>query len=117
MPGATRSGARAKERILSFRDDFGECDPKTQRPELWNIYNSYVSPASTCACARCSNWTELDVWRYVSEERIELPTIYMAHRRDVSRRDGMLYAMRPTSRCSPARSRSRSGCASAPSGT
>jgi sulfate adenylyltransferase subunit 2 len=87
--------ARAKERILSFRDDFGQWDPKTQRPELWNIYNSFVKPGEHVRVFPLSNWTELDVWQYVSEEHLELPTIYLAHRREVFRRDGMLYAVSP----------------------
>jgi sulfate adenylyltransferase subunit 2 len=87
--------ARAKERILSFRDDFGQWDPKTQRPELWDLYNSFVKPGEHVRVFPLSNWTELDVWQYVSEEGIELPTIYMAHRREVFRRDGMLYAVSP----------------------
>jgi sulfate adenylyltransferase subunit 2 len=84
--------ARAKERILSFRDDFGQWDPKRQRPELWNLYNGFVKPGEHVRVFPLSNWTELDVWQYVREERIELPSIYFAHRREVFRRDGMLYA-------------------------
>ncbi len=87
--------ARAKERILSFRDDFGQWDPKTQRPELWNIYNSHVKPGEHVRVFPLSNWTELDVWQYVREEKIVLPTIYMAHKREVFKRDGMLYAVSP----------------------
>jgi sulfate adenylyltransferase subunit 2 len=85
--------ARAKERILSFRDDFGQWNPKGQRPELWNLYNGFVKPGEHVRVFPLSNWTELDVWQYVVEERIELPSIYFAHRRDVFRRDGMLYAL------------------------
>jgi sulfate adenylyltransferase subunit 2 len=85
--------ARAKERIFSFRDDFGQWDPKAQRPELWNIYNGFVKPGEHVRVFPLSNWTELDVWQYVREENIELPSIYFAHRRDVFRRDGMLYAV------------------------
>jgi sulfate adenylyltransferase subunit 2 len=85
--------ARAKERIFSFRDDFGQWDPKAQRPELWNIYNGFVKPGEHVRVFPLSNWTELDVWHYIREERIELPSIYFAHRRDVFRRDGMLYAL------------------------
>jgi sulfate adenylyltransferase subunit 2 len=85
--------ARAKERILSFRDDFGQWDPKAQRPELWNLYNGYVKPGEHVRVFPLSNWTELDVWQYIHEERIDLPSIYFAHRRDVFRRDGMLYAV------------------------
>jgi sulfate adenylyltransferase subunit 2 len=85
--------ARAKERILSFRDDFGQWDPKVQRPELWNLYNGYVKPGEHVRVFPLSNWTELDVWQYIHEERLELPSIYFAHDRDVFRRDGMLYAV------------------------
>jgi sulfate adenylyltransferase subunit 2 len=85
--------ARAKERILSFRDDFGQWDPKAQRPELWNLYNGFVKPGEHVRVFPLSNWTELDVWQYVREERIALPSIYFAHRREVFRRDGMLYAV------------------------
>jgi sulfate adenylyltransferase subunit 2 len=85
--------ARAKERILSFRDDFGQWDPKAQRPELWNLYNGFVKPGEHVRVFPLSNWTELDVWQYIREERLELPSIYFAHRREVFRRDGMLYAV------------------------
>jgi sulfate adenylyltransferase subunit 2 len=84
--------ARAKERILSFRDDFGQWDPKAQRPELWNLYNGYIKPGEGVRVFPLSNWTELDVWQYISEEGIDLPSIYFAHERLVFRRDGMLYA-------------------------
>jgi sulfate adenylyltransferase subunit 2 len=84
--------ARAKERILSFRDDFGQWDPKAQRPELWNIYNGYVKPGEHVRVFPLSNWTELDVWQYIDEEEIALPSIYFAHERLVFKRDGMLYA-------------------------
>jgi sulfate adenylyltransferase subunit 2 len=84
--------ARAKERIMSFRDDFGQWDPKAQRPELWNIYNGFIKPGEHVRVFPLSNWTELDVWQYISEERIALPPIYFAHDREVFRRDGMLYA-------------------------
>jgi sulfate adenylyltransferase subunit 2 len=85
--------ARAKERILSFRDDFGQWDPKAQRPELWNLYNGFVKPGEHVRVFPLSNWTELDVWQYIHEERIALPSIYFAHERTVFRRDGMLYAV------------------------
>jgi sulfate adenylyltransferase subunit 2 len=85
--------ARAKERIMSFRDDFGQWDPKGQRPELWNIYNGFVKPGEHVRVFPLSNWTELDVWQYVAEEQLELPNIYFAHERDVFERDGMLYAV------------------------
>ena len=84
--------ARAKERILSFRDDFGGWDPKAQRPELWNIYNARVRRGENVRAFPLSNWTELDVWQYILQEEIEVPSIYMAHERSVFRRDGMLYA-------------------------
>jgi sulfate adenylyltransferase subunit 2 len=85
--------ARAKERILSFRDDFGQWDPKGQRPELWNVYNGFVKPGEHVRVFPLSNWTELDVWQYIREERLELPSIYFAHERQVFERDGMLYAL------------------------
>jgi sulfate adenylyltransferase subunit 2 len=85
--------ARAKERIFSFRDDFGQWDPKAQRPELWNLYNGFVKPGEHVRVFPLSNWTELDVWQYIREEEIELPSIYFAHLRDVFKRDGMLYAV------------------------
>jgi sulfate adenylyltransferase subunit 2 len=85
--------ARAKERILSFRDDFGQWDPKAQRPELWNLYNGYVKPGEHVRVFPLSNWTELDVWEYIRAERLELPSIYFSHDREVFLRDGMLYAV------------------------
>jgi sulfate adenylyltransferase subunit 2 len=84
--------ARAKERIFSFRDDFGQWNPRAQRPELWNIYNARVRKGEHVRVFPISNWTELDVWQYIARERLELPAIYFAHERDVFRRDGMLYA-------------------------
>jgi sulfate adenylyltransferase subunit 2 len=84
--------ARAKERILSFRDDFGQWDPKAQRPELWNIYNGFIKPGEHVRVFPLSNWTELDVWEYIRAEGILLPSIYFAHTREVFQRDGMLYA-------------------------
>jgi sulfate adenylyltransferase subunit 2 len=84
--------ARAKERIFSFRDDFGQWNPRAQRPELWNIYNARVRKGEHVRVFPISNWTELDVWQYVEREKLELPRIYFAHERDVFRRDGMLYA-------------------------
>jgi sulfate adenylyltransferase subunit 2 len=84
--------ARAKERIMSFRDDFGQWDPKVQRPELWNLYNGFIKPGEHVRVFPLSNWTELDVWHYIEAEEIELPSIYFAHDREVFRRDGMLYA-------------------------
>ena len=82
--------ARAKERILSFRDEFGQWDPKNQRPELWSLYNTRVRSGESMRVFPLSNWTELDVWHYIARERLELPSIYYAHRRRVFDRDGML---------------------------
>lgn len=87
--------ARAKERIFSFRDDFGGWDPKNQRPELWNLYNGRLRSGENVRVFPISNWTELDVWQYIAEERLELPSIYFAHEREVVRRNGMLYAVSP----------------------
>ena len=93
--------ARAKERVFSFRDDFGQWDPKAQRPELWNLYNGRVRRAAGGGLGEhvrvfpLSNWTELDVWEYIAREGLEVPSIYFAHEREVFERDGMLYAWRP----------------------
>jgi sulfate adenylyltransferase subunit 2 len=84
--------ARAKERVFSFRDDFGQWDPKRQRPELWNIYNGRIRKGEHVRVFPLSNWTELDVWQYIAEEGLEIPEIYFAHEREVFARDGMLYA-------------------------
>ncbi len=84
--------ARAKERIMSFRDDFGTWDPRRQRPELWNLYNGRIRKGEHVRVFPLSNWTELDVWQYIAEERLEVPNIYFSHEREVFRRDGMLYA-------------------------
>jgi sulfate adenylyltransferase subunit 2 len=94
MGGARRDEerARAKERIFSFRDDFGQWNPRAQRPELWNLYNARIRKGEHIRVFPISNWTELDVWQYVARESLELPAIYFAHQRDVFRRDGMLYA-------------------------
>ncbi len=86
--------ARAKERVFSFRDDFGQWDPKNQRPELWNLYNGRVKKGENVRVFPISNWTELDVWEYIDSERLEVPSIYFSHVRDVFRRDGMIYAWR-----------------------
>jgi sulfate adenylyltransferase subunit 2 len=86
--------ARAKERILSFRDDFGQWDPKNQRPELWNLYNGRIHKGEHARVFPLSNWTELDVWEYIDSEQLEVPSIYFAHEREVFKRDGMLYAWR-----------------------
>jgi sulfate adenylyltransferase subunit 2 len=87
--------ARAKERIMSFRDDFGGWDPKRQRPELWNIYNGRIRKGEHVRVFPMSNWTELDVWQYIAAEDLEVPSIYFAHEREVFRRDGMVYAVSP----------------------
>ncbi len=84
--------SRAKERILSFRDDFGQWDPKNQRPELWNLYNARVHKGEHVRVFPISNWTELDVWEYIRSEQLEIPSIYFSHLRTVFRRDGMVYA-------------------------
>src|SRR6202008_1833581 len=84
--------ARAKERVFSFRDEFGQWDPRNQRPELWSLYNARVQPGEHVRIFPISNWTELDIWQYIARERIELPSIYFAHQRRVFRRDGMLLA-------------------------
>jgi len=78
--------ARAKERIFSFRDAFGQWDPKNQRPELWNLYNARTHPGENVRVFPISNWTELDVWQYIARERLEVPSIYLAHSRPVVRR-------------------------------
>jgi len=86
--------ARAKERMFSFRDDFGGWDPKSQRPELWNLYNGRIKKGENVRVFPISNWTELDVWEYIDQEQLEVPSIYFAHEREVFKRDGMLYAWR-----------------------
>ena len=85
--------ARAKERVFSFRDDFGQWDPKRQRPELWSLYNGRIRKGEHVRVFPISNWTELDVWQYIAEEELEVPSIYFAHQRDVFSRDGMIYAV------------------------
>jgi sulfate adenylyltransferase subunit 2 len=85
--------ARAKERVLSFRDSFGQWDPKRQRPELWQLYQAGLRPGEHFRAFPLSDWTELDVWQYIAREGIELPSIYFAHRRPVVERDGMLLAV------------------------
>jgi sulfate adenylyltransferase subunit 2 len=84
--------ARAKERVFSFRDDFGQWDPKNQRPELWNLYNGRISRGESIRAFPLSNWTELDIWHYITQEEMELPSIYYSHRRRVFERDGILLA-------------------------
>jgi len=87
--------ARAKERIFSFRDDFGQWDPKNQRPELWGLYNGRIHDGESIRVFPLSNWTELDIWQYVEKERIDLPSIYFAHEREVFSRRGMLFGVHP----------------------
>ncbi|MDX6224878.1 MAG: sulfate adenylyltransferase subunit 2 [Frankiales bacterium] len=87
--------ARAKERVFSFRDEFGQWDPKNQRPELWSLYNGRHFPGEHIRVFPLSNWTELDVWQYLARESVDLPQIYFAHRREVFERDGMLLATGP----------------------
>jgi sulfate adenylyltransferase subunit 2 len=83
--------ARAKERVFSFRDEFGQWDPKNQRPELWDLYNARVHPGEHVRVFPISNWTELDVWQYIEREKLAVPSIYYAHRRQVVRRNGYLF--------------------------
>ncbi|HEC10828.1 MAG TPA: sulfate adenylyltransferase subunit CysD [Acidimicrobiales bacterium] len=87
--------ARAKERVFSFRDEFGQWDPKAQRPELWSLYNGRIRNGEHIRVFPISNWTEMDVWHYIASEQIEIPSIYFAHRRRVFERDGMLMAAIP----------------------
>jgi sulfate adenylyltransferase subunit 2 len=89
--------ARAKERIFSLRDEFGQWDPRNQRPELWSLYNGRHRPGEHVRVFPLSNWTELDVWNYIEREGIDLPSIYYAHEREVFERDGMLLAVGPYS--------------------
>ncbi len=84
--------ARAKERFYSFRDEFGQWDPKNQRPELWNLYNGRIRQGEHIRVFPISNWTELDVWQYIEREAIEIPSVYFAHEREVFQREGMLLA-------------------------
>ena len=85
--------SRAKERIFSFRDDFGQWDPRAQRPELWNLYNGKIRKGEQVRVFPISNWTELDVWQYIEHQELEIPSIYFAHRRKVVMRDGMRLAV------------------------
>jgi sulfate adenylyltransferase subunit 2 len=92
MGGARRDEekARAKERIFSFRDEFGQWDPKAQRPELWSLYNARIAPGENMRVFPISNWTELDVWQYIAREKLQLPSIYYAHQREVVKKNGLL---------------------------
>jgi sulfate adenylyltransferase subunit 2 len=85
--------ARAKERVFSFRDEFGQWDPKNQRPELWSLYNGRVQQGQSIRVFPLSNWTELDIWSYIAEDKVEIAPMYLAEERDVVERDGMLYAV------------------------
>jgi len=87
--------ARAKERIFSFRDEFGQWDPKNQRPELWSLYNARSHKGENIRAFPISNWTELDVWQYIAREKLELPSIYFAHQRDIVRRGGAMVPVTP----------------------
>ncbi|MFO0650737.1 MAG: sulfate adenylyltransferase subunit CysD [Polyangiales bacterium] len=93
--------ARAKERIMSFRDEFGQWDPKNQRPELWNLFNARVFKGENIRAFPISNWTELDVWQYIEREGLELPSIYFAHTRPVVRRSGALVPVTPVTPARP----------------
>ena len=88
--------ARAKERFFSFRDSFGQWDPKNQRPEIWNLYNARVNPGENMRVFPLSNWTEMDVWEYIKKEKLEVPKIYFSHERDCFRRGGQWLPMPPT---------------------
>ncbi len=92
--------ARAKERIMSFRDEFGQCDPKNQRPELWDLYNAKVHKGENIRAFPISNWTEMDVWQYIEREKLSLPDIYFAHTRKIVRRDN---AIVPITEVTPAK--------------
>ncbi len=93
--------SRAKERIFSFRNDSGGWDPKNQRPELWNLYNGRINQGEQVRVFPISNWTELDIWQYIAEEQLEIPSIYFAHERELFERDGMLYATSEVSELLP----------------
>ena len=97
MGGARRDEekARAKERIFSFRDEFGQWDPKAQRPELWSLYNAKLHKGENMRVFPISNWTELDIWQYIARENLELPPIYYSHKREVVRRKGLLVPVTP----------------------
>ena len=85
--------SRAKERVLSFRDELGQWEPRNQRPEIWDLFNTVVRRGESVRAFPISNWTELDVWRYIAAEELEVPSIYFAHDRDVFEREGMLFAV------------------------
>jgi sulfate adenylyltransferase subunit 2 len=93
--------SRAKERVFSFRDEFGQWDPKNQRPEIWSLYNGRVFPGQSIRVFPLSNWTELDVWTYIADQGIEIPELYLAKEREVVERDGMLYGVNEFIRLQP----------------
>jgi sulfate adenylyltransferase subunit 2 len=93
--------SRAKERIFSFRDAFGQWDPKNQRPEIWNLYNGRIHPGEHMRVFPLSNWTESDVWQYIARENLDIPSIYFTHRREVVRRDGQWLPVSPLLRLKP----------------
>lgn len=93
--------ARAKERVVSVRDEFGQWNPKNQRPELWELYNTRIRSGEHLRVFPISNWTELDVWQYIEAQQLEVPSIYFSHERQVFERDGMLYAVRPETKLLP----------------
>ena len=93
--------SRAKERIFSFRNDSGSWDPKSQRPEIWHLYNGRIKQGEQVRVFPISNWTELDIWQYIAEEQLEIPSIYFAHERELFERDGMLYATSEASELLP----------------
>jgi sulfate adenylyltransferase subunit 2 len=93
--------ARAKERVFSVRDEFGQWDPRNQRPELWSLYNARVHPGQHVRVFPISNWTELDVWQYIARERLEVPSIYYAHRRPIVRRRGLIVPVTPLTPARP----------------
>ncbi len=97
MGGARRDEekARAKERIFSFRDEFGQWDPKAQRPELWSLYNARIAKGENMRVFPISNWTELDIWQYIAREKLALPSIYYAHQREVVKKHGLLVPVTP----------------------
>ena len=109
--------ARAKERVFSFRDEFGQWDPRNQRPEIWNLYNARVQPGEHVRVFPISNWTELDIWQYIGRERLELPSIYYAHRRPIVRRRGLLVPVTPLTPARPGSKWKKSRSASAPLAT
>ena len=109
--------ARAKERIFSHRDSFGQWQPKEQRPELWTLFNTRIQPGEHMRAFPISNWTELDVWLYIERENIPLPCLYYAHERQVVRRKGLLVPVTDVTPVETARRSRRRRCASAPSAT